>query len=587
MNLDATIISDLADLLNSKFKGRQNAYAIRRSMPDGKGKYPYCPARTPDRRDLPLTKSAIEAHLRGEDRIGIYFFEPGTDTVQLAAFDLDDHSGTSRWEDMLTTSEAILAQMKLRGLNGVRFRSSGGDGLHIAFTFEEPVKAGALRAVMMEVLTAVGLKEGSEGGLAAGVCEVFPKQDKVDKKGYGNLIALPLNGKSAPVDPAGKIVPPADWITFLQEMPTNRASSVPLRPEDTKKPVGRPPKSPTIDAHPLEACTFVQHCRENAGNLSEPLWFGLASNCGVVHGGAQLFHEISQADPSRYEAGEAELKIHRAKEAEAPHKCETLAKSGYSCPNMGTDGRCRIHGGKAPAVFAQDPKLRIQFIKMQQSSSEAAKQEAISATVLADLRKQGTFYRTRGTGRMLFFKNDEKRLYDLESLDFKALCNKSYAINGSTPYWRHCNEELVAHCAREGTVTDTFLFSRWQNGKLYIHGGGQEVFRLDGEQIETVSNGTDGILFEDCGMEPVTLVNHYEGSPVRKHLIDILNMREPLYKDLYLAYIYSLFFEALLPTKPIQLMHGVKGSGKTYALRAPLRALFGPQADVSTGFTKS
>ena len=46
MNLDAAIISDLADLLNSKFKGRQNAYAIRRSMPDGKGKTPIAlPAR--------------------------------------------------------------------------------------------------------------------------------------------------------------------------------------------------------------------------------------------------------------------------------------------------------------------------------------------------------------------------------------------------------------------------------------------------------------------------------------------------------------------------------------------------------------
>jgi len=133
---------------------------------------------------------------------------------------------------------------------------------------------------------------------------------------------------------------------------------------------------------------------------------------------------------------------------------------------------------------------------------------------------------------MLFFMEGEKRLYDLESLDFKALCNNIYAINGSTGYWKHCTEELLAHCAREGTVTETFLFSRWQNGKLYIHGGDQDVFRLNGLEIDFVSNGTDGILFEDSGMEPVSPADSYQGSPVREHLVNGLNMKEPVYKDL-------------------------------------------------------
>jgi DNA polymerase III delta prime subunit len=188
---------------------------------------------------------------------------------------------------------------------------------------------------------------------------------------------------------------------------------------------------------------------------------------------------------------------------------------------------------------------------------------------------------------MLFFRENEKRLYELESLDFNALCNKTYSLNGSTVYWKHCTEEIIAHCALEGAVTDTFQFCRWQDGKLYIHGGDQDVFRLDGHDIDFVSNGTDGILFEDSEMEPVLLADSYQGSPIREHLVDGLNMQDPVYMDLYTAYIYSLFFEALLPTKPILLMHGVKGSGKTSALRALKRALFGQEADVSSGFTKS
>jgi hypothetical protein len=43
-----------------------------------------------------------------------------------------------------------------------------------------------------------------------------------------------------------------------------------------------------------------------------------------------------------------------------------------------------------------------------------------------------------------------------------------------------------------------------------------------------------------------------------------------------------LFFEGRLPTKPILLLLGVKGSGKTMGLRVLLRALFGKKAQVLT-----
>lgn len=577
----------LADLLLLKFQGRQDAYAIRMSKSDSKGNYPYCPARSPDGRNLPLETSVIERHISAEDRIGIYLFRAGSDSVKLGAFDLDDHGGTSSWKDMVAKSSAIVMELERVGLKSNRFRSSGGNGIHVWIHFDAPVKATSLQGLMNEVLAAVGLRKGADGGLAAGVCEIFPKQTKVDKNGYGNLIALPLSGESAPLDTAGEIVSPEHWVDYLQGLHVNRASSVPLLAEDEKKPVGRPPKRTTFDAHPLESCAFVQHARENASSLSEPLWFGLAANCAVVDGGEDLFHDISKADLARYKASEASLKYSRAKKAEAPHKCETLAREGFICLNMDVSGKCKIHGGRAAAVFAQDPKARIKYTKKQKSILSEAKQEAVSSIVLTDLSKKGSFYRTRGTGRMLFFMEGEKHLYDIESIDFKALCNKTYALNGSTGYWKHCTEELIAHCAREGDVTDTYLFSRWQNGKLYIHGGDQDVFRLDGHEIDTVSNGTDGILFEDSEMEPVSLADSVEGSPIREHLVDGLNMEKHAYKDLYTAYIYSLFFENLLPTKPILLMHGVKGSGKTSALRALKRALFGREADVSTGFTKS
>jgi hypothetical protein len=49
---------------------------------------------------------------------------------------------------------------------------------------------------------------------------------------------------------------------------------------------------------------------------------------------------------------------------------------------------------------------------------------------------------------------------------------------------------------------------------------------------------------------------------------------------LYRLWFFSLFFESLLPTKPILLLLGVKGSGKTMGLKAILRVLFGKKAQV-------
>ena len=54
---------------------------------------------------------------------------------------------------------------------------------------------------------------------------------------------------------------------------------------------------------------------------------------------------------------------------------------------------------------------------------------------------------------------------------------------------------------------------------------------------------------------------------------------------LYEINIYTLFFESILPTKPIVLFTGPKGSGKTSAGRALKRALYGPNTNVDTGLT--
>jgi len=116
------------------------------------------------------------------------------------------------------------------------------------------------------------------------------------------------------------------------------------------------------------------------------------------------------------------------------------------------------------------------------------------------------------------------------------------------------------------------------------------MYRLNGYVVEAVPNGTDGILFlDDPSYEPY----EYLGEEIKteylsKLYVDPINFT--LSKDVLLSQgeqrgfwllnIFSIFFESLLPTKPIALFLGQKGSGKTSTSSWLLSLLFGSRVRV-------
>lgn len=208
----------------------------------------------------------------------------------------------------------------------------------------------------------------------------------------------------------------------------------------------------------------------------------------------------------------------------------------------------------------------------------------LAVDIRKDLCTRGTFYRTQGSEELLFFHKSERELYPLSSRPFRALCSAIYGINGREPICSYLDEELQNHCTRSGLAVEFFRFARYQGGKLYVHAGGHKVYRLDGNSIATIDNGDDGVLFlADSTLEVVEPEFQFQGSPVRDYLVTVANAADQDRLLLYEVYVYSLFFEALLPTKPIVLFTGPKGSGKTSAGRALKRALFGRRSSVDTG----
>ena len=92
-------------------------------------------------------------------------------------------------------------------------------------------------------------------------------------------------------------------------------------------------------------CDFIQHCKNNAADLPENLWYGMISNLAVFDGGCAAIHALSKAYP-KYSYAETEDKIaHFLSSGTKPITCAKIAELGYSCPRM------KECGCKAPAAL--------------------------------------------------------------------------------------------------------------------------------------------------------------------------------------------------------------------------------------------
>jgi superfamily II DNA or RNA helicase len=189
-------------LFISTFRGRTDLYAKRWEKEDRSG---YSPAYKfnweefkahkrrggsikdfENKRLLPLTTEVIKKHLLGLHTVGIYPILPDNTSYFLAA----DFDGET-WKDEAIT---FIHECLQAGLTAYLERSRSGNGGHVWIFFSEPYPCYNSRQIGLELIRrSLGIsifdKEISFDRL-------FPNQDTLPKGGFGNLIVLPLQGKS-------------------------------------------------------------------------------------------------------------------------------------------------------------------------------------------------------------------------------------------------------------------------------------------------------------------------------------------------------------------------------------------------------
>jgi len=190
------------DLFRSVFRGREDVYAFRWEKDGENG---YMPAYDLDwdeykrhkaqggsfrdfqnKKPQPLTDSVIKDHILGKKIIGVYPLLTDNTSYFIAA----DFDGTS-W---VNESRNFLKVCQEYNIPAYLERSRSGKGGHVWIFFMETYPAFKSRQIVFELIRKALNISAFEKEISFD--RLFPNQDYHTKQGLGNLIALPLNGRS-------------------------------------------------------------------------------------------------------------------------------------------------------------------------------------------------------------------------------------------------------------------------------------------------------------------------------------------------------------------------------------------------------
>lgn len=191
------------DLFMSLFRGRMDVYAHRWERDGSSG---YSPAYKFDwdefnghrrrggslkdfenKRLVPFSRAVVKRHLLGADVIGVYPILPDNTSYFLAA----DFDGEA-WKSDATRFVETCARV---GLRAYLERSRSGVGGHVWIFFSEPIPCHKSRRIGLKLIRrAFSISEFEK---EVSFDRLFPNQDTLSHGKFGNLIALPLQGRSA------------------------------------------------------------------------------------------------------------------------------------------------------------------------------------------------------------------------------------------------------------------------------------------------------------------------------------------------------------------------------------------------------
>lgn len=173
----------------------------------------------------PLSAEVLSKHLLGHEVVGIYPLLPD-DTSWFIAADFDQSASGKR--DWHVDCQTFISRCEKDQLPVYLERSRSGQGGHVWMFFDAPYPAARSRQLFLTLLTESGVVSASNKN--SNFDRLFPNQDSHSGKGFGNLIALPLQksawekGNTCFIDPLTLEPFPDQWafLRTIQRAPAKK-----------------------------------------------------------------------------------------------------------------------------------------------------------------------------------------------------------------------------------------------------------------------------------------------------------------------------------------------------------------------------
>lgn len=220
------------NIFNDLFRGRPDVFAVRWRKKDGSasGYIPVClnewktgicnKLQGKKCKDCQYSKyigindTYLEQHLRGTKTYGIYpLLADNTSYFVVADFDGQD------WQDQIIN---FFKKCQEYNLPAYIERSRSGNGGHAWIFFADKYPAYKSRSIVINLLQEAEIIDQFEK--EDSFDRLFPNQDALSGRGFGNLIALPLQGESRRsnntvfLNPDNQMLPYADQWEFLKNV---------------------------------------------------------------------------------------------------------------------------------------------------------------------------------------------------------------------------------------------------------------------------------------------------------------------------------------------------------------------------------
>ncbi len=242
--------------------------------------------------------------------------------------------------------------------------------------------------------------------------------------------------------------------------------------------------------------------------------------------------------------------------------------------------------------FVED-RFQIERITRSTLINARVKRQTAWNYVLARETEDGSrFIVAEPEGETYFFSAHTRRAIRLSeggrgAAQMFAYLHSRYGLPEQGPMTREVYDCLRLYAHQQGSRVPMRRFAVWSKERAcaYVSRYDGSMWRLDGQSVEVIPNGDEDVFFLDddggvhVDLEPGDLADHGELLPALTDLSFSTNspggITDEDQRRALIIWILSLVFPDLMPTKPILLIEGTQGSGKSSALQMLQLVLLG------------